>query len=188
MRHRFSSRTMGLLSLVLVVGAGVGTTAAAGQAPSANEGVYFRAVADYFRVAPEEVAILREWNVSTEEVPVVLFVAGRAGVPPDVVVAIRQDGSSWSEVAQRYRLGAGAFYLQINDDGEGSLSRAYGMFNRTPQPEWPAILLLDREIVSLVNLRVISQNLAMPPSQVLAARDRVGSYVLGYDELRRERP
>ena len=183
-----SLRGAGLATLVLLVGAGVGVTAAAGQAPAANEGAYFRAVADYFRVPPEEVAILGEWNVSTEEVPVVLFVAGRAGVPPDVVVAIRQDGSSWSEVARRYRLGAGAFYLLLDGGGKGSLSRAYGMFDRVPEPEWPAIRLQDREIVSLVNLRVISQNLALPPTQVLAARDRAGSYVLGYSELRRGRP
>jgi len=189
MRHMVNNpRVTGTAALVLVVGASVGVTAAAGQAPNASEGIYYGAVADYFRVPPEEVAILGEWNMSPEEVPVVLFVAGRAGVPPDVVVAIRQDGSSWSEVAQRYRLGAGAFYLRLNDGGEGSLSRAYAMFNRIPEPEWTAILLQDREIVSLVNLRVISQNLAMPPSQVLAARDRVGSYVLGYSELRRERP
>ena len=50
------------------------------------------------------------------------------------------------------------------------------------------IELDDPEIVSLVNLRFMSQNLSLPPDEVLRARDQAGSYVVGYRDLQRSRP
>jgi hypothetical protein len=147
------------------------------------EHAYYRAVAGYFRVTVEEVTILTEWELQAEEVPVVLFVARRAGVPPDVVVAQRRGGSSWSEVAGRYRMNAGSFYVPFNDGAGGSLSRAYAQFDQRPEGEWGAIRLEDSEIVSLVNLRVLSQELALAPSRILEARDRAGDYLTGYGDL-----
>lgn len=157
-------------------------------AAQGTEQRYLEAAADYFSVSPVEVSILGEWDIPTEEVPVVLFLARRAGVPPDVVVSQRQTGASWSEVAARYRLNASAFFVPVEAGARGSLSRALEAYNSMPERDWFRIELDDGEVVSLVNLRFLSQSLALSPAQVLAARDRTGSYVTGYESLRRRRP
>ena len=105
-----SKRSLGRalpLATAALVGALLFATPAAAQSA---EGRYFEAVADYFTVSPVEVSILGEWGMAVDEVPVVLFLARRAGVPPDMVVAQRQTGASWSEVAARYRMNAAAFH------------------------------------------------------------------------------
>ena len=89
----------------------------------------------------------------------------------------------WSEVAGRYRMNAGSFYVPFNDGAGGSLSRAYAQFDQRPEGEWGSIRLEDSEIVSLVNLRVLSQELALAPSRILEARDRAGDYLTGYGDL-----
>ena len=166
------------------VGSWLFATPAAAQSA---EDRYFQAVADYFSVTPVEVSILGEWDMGPEEVPVVLFVARRAGVPPDVVVAQRQTGSSWAEVAGRYRMNASAFHVPVRDGSGGSLDRALEAYRTTPERDWFRIQLEDEEIVSLVNLRFMSQNLSLPPERVLEARDRAGGYVMGYQDLGRSR-
>jgi hypothetical protein len=176
--------TGGVVALLSVVTAAEGSLA---QEPGNARDSYYRAVAGYFRVTPDEVAILGEWDLSPDEVPVVLFVARRAGVPPDVVVAVRQSGVTWDEVARRHGLSAGAFYLPFADGAQGSLASAYGAFGEVPETDWSGIRLEDGDIVSLVNLRVISQDLSVSLSAVIAARDRRGDFVVGYEELNRER-
>ncbi len=179
------ARKPGFVGVALLAGSWLFAIPAAAQSVEAR---YFEAVADYFSVAPVEVSILGEWDMAAEEVPVVLFVARRAGVPPDVVVAQRQTGLSWSEVAGRYRMNASAFHVPVGADGGGSLSRALEAYRTTPEPDWFRIELDDPEIVSLVNLRFMSQNLSLPPDEVLRARDQAGSYVVGYRDLQRSRP
>ncbi len=183
-RMRRTLLTGGAATLVVAAVAAEGSRA---QESGAARDRYYQAVAGYFRVTPDEVAILGEWDLSPDEVPVVLFVARRAGVPPDVVVAVRQGGVAWGEVARRHGLGAGAFYLPFADRARGSLARAYDAFGETPEADWSGVRLEDDDIVSLVNLRVISQDLSVSLSTVIAARDRRGGFVLGYEELNRER-
>ena len=83
---------------------------------------------------------------------------------------------------------ASSFYVELGAGPGGSLSRAYDQYGGLPQREWPAIELDDREIISLVNVRVLSQNLAVTPGAVLQAGDRAGGYVAGYRDLKRGRP
>jgi len=184
-KHTASRTSSALVAVVGVVLLGPGQVN--GQAPAATERAYYQAVAGYFQVAPEEVAILGEWDLRAEEVPVVLFVAGRAGVPPDIVVSLRRGGSSWSDVAGRYRMDATAFYVPFNNGDGGSLSRAFRAYSQTPERDWGGILLEDGEIVSLVNIRVLSQDLALAPARVLEARDDAGDYLTGYETLTRRR-
>ena len=84
----------------------------AGQVDTSRD-AYFRAVAEFFSMAAAEVAILSEWSLPSDEVPVVLFVARRAGVSPDALVALRRSGSPWAQLIGRYHLGAGHFHVPL---------------------------------------------------------------------------
>lgn len=146
-------------------------------AQNADTDAYFRTIGGYFDVPHEEVLILSEWRLPADEIPVVLFVARRASIPVDAVVAIRRRGSSWQEISRRYGWGAEAFHLALPEGAEADLlATAYREYRARPRSEWPRIGLSDAEIIILVNVRVLSAHLGLPPVQVLAARARSSNF------------
>lgn len=147
---------------------------------------FFRAVAGFFNLPPNEIAILSDWQMPADEIPVVLFMARRAGVSPEALVALRDAGQGWSTLADRYRVRASAFHVPVADDAPtGRLESAYRLFRTTPVGEWGTLRLSDEDIVGLVNVRVISQSLRIPAERVLAETDHPGSFVDLYARLKR---
>ncbi len=160
-------RRAGSAVLLLVVwAAGV-----AGQAAgSAGRDAYFGAVAEFFELPRSEVTILGEWRLADEDIPVVLFMARRAGVSPEALVALRRSGRGWAELAQRYNLDAGQFHVPLPESApSGVLEGAYQRFRSLPPARWSEISLGDADIVGLVNLRVLSQTLGKAPEEILTA-------------------
>ncbi|MGD8318869.1 MAG: hypothetical protein PVJ02_00395 [Gemmatimonadota bacterium] len=147
---------------------------------------YFRAVAEFFSLPPSEVSIIGEWRLASDEIPVALFVAHRAGVSPEAVVALRRSGKSWSELARRFRLDASQFYVPIPAGASaGRLQDAYDRYRGVSADRWGEVSLADSDIVGLVNLRILAQTLRMPPETVLA-RAGNGSWALLYARLIRD--
>ena len=145
---------------------------------------YYRAVGEYFRVPTSEIAILSEWRLPAEEIPVVLWMASKSGISPDAVVALRQAGRDWSDVARRYSVDARALHVEL-DGTAGSLANAYEAYRGRPAAQWSTITLDDGEIVGLVNLGVLADLLHVSPASLLQARDRTGSWVDAYRTLAR---
>jgi hypothetical protein len=155
----------------------------AGQVDAARE-AYFRAVAEYFSMTAAEVSILSEWSLPAEEVPVVLFVARRAGVSPDALVALRRSGSGWARLTRQYHLDAGHFHVPLTATADrGRLSAAYERFAAVPPDQWGGVSLQDGEIVDLVNLRIVAQTLRMRPGEVLARASPGVTWVELYGRL-----
>lgn len=162
-----------LLTVLATIPSGV-----TAQDRDAAQADYFRAVAAFFSLPANEVAILGEWEIDREEIAVVLFVARRAGVSPEALVALRSSGQSWSALVERYRVTPSALHVPIRDDAPaGRLDAVYDEFRNTPVSEWRGILLEDDDIISLVNVRIISQALAVPPEAVVVRTDSVSSFV-----------
>lgn len=150
----------------------------------AIQDAYFRAVGEHFEVSPKEVAIVADWEMEADEVPVVLFLSSRAGVAPDVLVGLRRSGRPWREVARQFGLGVRAFHVPLPVDAElGMLARAYNEFRSRHSREWDQIELTDAEVVSLVNLRVLSEQVGVPPARVLRSFEQAGSFVAGFASL-----
>lgn len=174
-----------LAALALVPGA-LAPGALAGQevAVVARE-AYFRAVGDHFQVSAQEVAIVGDWDLQPDEVPVVLFLARMAGVSPDALVGLRRSGRAWMDISDRFGLDAGAFHLPLPEGAPlGGLDRAFGEFRGRPAREWNRIRLTDAEIVALVNLRVLSAQAGTSPLQILRSREETGSFPAAYLRLR----
>lgn len=169
---------LGAVLLTLVPGASAQERVA--DSPQIQE--YFRGVADHFRLPPEEVFILGDWRLPPEEVPALLFVSRRAGVSPEAIAALRRNGRSWGELTRRYDLGSDVYHVDLPAVA-GSLARARALFEGRPRADWEAIELTDSEIVGLVNLKVLSEVLGIPPGRVLEARERAGSYPAAYQRL-----
>ncbi len=176
-----ATRRFGLaLPFLLLTGIsaqGQGTDAAA-------EAAYLQAAGEHFGIPESEVAVLTRWRMSAGEIPVVLFLARRAGVSPDVVVAKRRQGSSWMAIAATYSVHAGDFHVQLAVP-PGNLANAYEQFNRWPVSQWGQVALSDQEVLGLVNLGFLSRALGVSPETVAAELGQGGSMVAAFQRLRR---
>jgi len=145
---------------------------------------FFRALAEHFEVPVEEVAILANWELGLDEIPVALFLSQRAGVPPDALIGLRRRGHSWKEVGDRFGLGVQIFFLPLPQEVSlGALSRIYGEFRSKPSREWNEIELDDTEAVYLVNLRFLSEQVGVAPLRVLESREEAGSFLGAFASL-----
>lgn len=151
-------------------------SAVAGQSDPGGRDAYLRAVGEHFGVPSAEVMILSEWELPAAEIPVVLFVSRRGGIAPDAVVALRRAGRPWADVGSRYGVHAGLLHVDVGDAADlGALARIYGEYRSRPSSGWPTIRVEDVEMVHLVNLRVLTDVLDLPPARVLAALVSGGS-------------
>ena len=57
---------------------------------------------EFYRQPQHDIIVLEERAVPPDELPVVLFIAGRAGVPPLVIWEHRRAGLGWARIAARY--------------------------------------------------------------------------------------
>ncbi len=158
-------------------------TALEGQkegAGKSDEAAFLRAVGEHFGTPRSEVQVLTRWSLSARDIPVVLRLAKRAGVSPDVVVAKRRQGEGWMEIAHGYSVHAGDFHVPV-DGSTGFLSAAYERFGARPASEWRDISLSDAEVVGLVNVRFLSRALDLRPGRVVEAMgdgtDIVGVFI-----------
>lgn len=151
-----------------------------------EERAYYRAVARFFQIPESEVAILGHWNLPADEIPVVLFVARRAGVSSEALVALRRSGRSWPALATSYGIGANALHVPLRDPGSaGALRPLYERFAATPVAQWASIALSDADVVALVNVRVLSQALGVPADEVARRTGTTASFVELYARLLR---
>ena len=154
------------------------------QEPDAAQEAYFRAVAEFFDVPSFELEILRDWSLPPDEIPVILFIADRAGVVPEALVALRRSGESWARLAERYVVGAPELHVPVPDQAAtGPLTSVYQSFRDLPTSRWREIQLAPEDIVALVNLRLLSQTLGVSPAEVLSRAGSTDSFVQLYGEL-----
>ena len=159
-------------------------TAVQAQEWSGAERAYRSVVASFFGLPEAEIAILGNWDLPADEIPVVLFVARRSGVSAEALVALRESGWSWPELAQRYRVGPQALHVPLqNQASAGALAPVYQRFSQMPVTDWPDIRLSSEDIVALVNVRVLSQALGLTPDEIMRRTGSAGSFVDLYGQL-----
>ena len=175
------SNRLVLLALVFLA---VGAVDVEAQEREGQQDAYFRAVAEFFSVSSSEISVLRDWRLTPEEVPVVLFVAERAGISGEALVTLRRSGQSWSALGERYGVGAAALYVPIPDESPaGRLSGVYEQYRSIPPGQWDGIRLSADDIVTLVNVRLLAETLGIPPEDVLRRAGAASSFVQLYGEL-----
>jgi hypothetical protein len=147
---------------------------------------FYLSIGSYFRIPEAEVLALRDrYRVRDEELPVVFFLAARTHVLPSVIVNLRVRGLSWLDIAFRYNLTADIFFVPVRVDKIGPpYGNAYGHFRRyRARREWGRMVLSDREVVDLVNLRFISEYHRIAPETVMEMRGRGEAFVAINDEV-----
>lgn len=150
-----------------------------------GDDAYLQAVGEHFRVSVDEVRVLASWGRPASDIPVVLFVAGRGGVSPDAVMALRNAGRGWSEIAGRWQLHAGDFHVPVDDSVDaGPLRAVYEQYRSRPGTGWPSITLSDGDVVALVHVRFLADYLGVAPARVMQALARAGAGPAALQALR----
>jgi hypothetical protein len=172
-----ATAVLGVLSAPVFDGSGV-------AAQDASVDAYLGGLAGHFGLPAAEVRVLSEWDIEPEEVAVVLFLAEEGGVSSDALIALHRAGRSWTQLAERYGMHAGTFHVPLAESASaGPLSAAYERFRGTPRAQWSSIDLDEDELVQLVNLKVLSDYLNVPPGRVVGAWEQAGSFVGAYGAL-----
>ena len=159
------------------------------------------AVSNYYGVPEREVTVIRERRLPEEDVPVVLFLAQQARVAPASIVNLRISGKSWWDIAVHYGIGPEAFYVPVEVIPGPPYGKAWGHYKNKHRKEWRTIVLDDRDIVTLVNVRFLADYHATTPDRIIAylpthpdflavhaelARGRFGDTVMVGDDQERE--
>jgi len=142
-------------------------------------------VGDYYRVPQREVVIIRERGIPYEDMPVVLFLAGRAHVAPGVIVDLRLGGMSWMDITFRYGLSPEIYYVPLRVAPGPPYGRAYGYYKKWPRKEWKKVRLGDDDVVNLVNLKFASEHYGYSPEEVIKMRSGGRNFVEINEEIKR---
>jgi len=162
------------------------STSVHAQAGASAREAYLGAVASYFDLPPSEVAILADWEIATDEIPPILFVADHAGISPEALVALRRSGIGWGRLIRRYHISPSALHVPVRDEAPtGALRAAYELYRSTPVGDWPSIELADQDVIALVNVRLIAQTLGLSAEEVVRRTDSAPTYVELFAQLKR---
>jgi len=142
-------------------------------------------VGDYYRVPQREIVIIRERGIPYEEMPVVLFLAGRAHVAPGVIVDLRLRGMSWMDITFHYGLSPEIYYVPLRTAPGPPYGRAYGHYKKWPRKEWKKVRLGDDDVVNLVNLKFASEHYGRSPEEVIKMRSEGRNFVVINEEIKR---
>ena len=141
-------------------------------------------VGDYYRVPQREVVVIRERGIPYEEMPVVLFLAGRAHVAPGVIVDLRLRGMSWMDITFQYGLSPEIYYVPLRVAPGPPYGRAYGHYKKWPRNEWKKVRLGDDDVVNLVNLKFASEHYGRSPEEVIKMRSGGRNFVEINEEIK----
>ncbi|UCD17583.1 MAG: hypothetical protein JSV44_01390 [Candidatus Zixiibacteriota bacterium] len=135
------------------------------------------AIGEHFNVEEKKVVVVREAKIPDEDLPVVFFLASRAGISPDIIVKMRLGGKSWMDISLHFGLTAGVFYVPVKGNPGPPYGKAYGHFKNRKKEQWGSVRLTDVEIADFVNLRFISERYGYSPDEVIKLRSSGKSFV-----------
>jgi len=149
---------------------------------------FFLAVGDHYRISQTEVLIIRKRGMPAYEIPVVLFIAKRAHIAPEIVADFRLRDNTWLYTTLRFGLGPEIFYVPVGVVVKDSLyGKVCGYYKHKPKKEWKTIVLSDDDIINLVNLKLMSEHYGCPPEKIIKMRSGGKEFVSINDEIRKEK-
>lgn len=149
---------------------------------------FFLVVRDYYRVPQREIILITGRGIPPYEIPVVLFIAKRARLAPEIITDFRLRDNAWLYIALRFGLSPEIFYVPVSVVARDPLyGKTYESFMQKPKKEWKTILLSDDDIINLVNLKLISEHYKYPPEKIIKMRSEGKEFILINNEIRKEK-
>jgi hypothetical protein len=143
-----------------------------------SEGVegFYLSVGEYFHVPKSKVMAVKKRRIPDEELPVVFFLAARAGVAHSKIVDLRRGGMSWLDITLRFGLTPEVFYVPVK--AGPPYGKAYGYYMKKPRKEWKKLVFKDREVIDLVNLSFITEHHGYSAGEVIRLRRGGSSFIV----------
>jgi hypothetical protein len=149
--------------------------------PTQEQQDYALGLSDYYQVPPQQVWGYEDMGIPFEELPVIYYLARRAGVDPGMVADYRSSGASYVSICMRLGLSPDVFYWDdiYSRDLGGPYSGVYFRYHHFyGHWYWDSLALTDADIINLVNLRFTCDYWHRPYYEV--ARERVYGHPFFY--------
>ena len=139
---------------------------------------YFRAVADHFGVPVEEVDHSGGMGPGTGRGPGCALSLRQGRRVSDALIGMRRGRTELDGGGPPARVSELGPFIPPFRKGSplGRLTGAYEKFRSRPARDWDAIELGGSEIVSLVNLKVLSEQVEVSPLRVLESREEAREF------------
>lgn len=147
---------------------------------------FYLALSNYNNVPEANVVAIRNNGITDEQVPVVMFLASRAHVAPDVIVKMRQKRMTWFAIATKFKIGADAFYVPANESYAGTVYEKPYKFYGQDRRKWNKIRLSDEDVVNFVNLKFVSEYHGYTTDQVIKMRASGKNFINIHSDIRNE--
>ncbi len=138
---------------------------------------FYLAIGEHYKAPEKEIVVVRERGISSDEIPVVFFIARKAKVDPETIINLRLKGKSWMNISLSFGLTAEVFYVESKKDYGPPYGKAYGHFKNKPRKEWNIIRLPDGDIVNFVNLKFISDYHGYSTDEIIKMRSAGEKFV-----------
>ena len=137
-----------------------------------KEGIreFHLAIGEHYKAQENEIEVCRKKNIHDNELPVVYFLARKAGVNVSAIIKMRIGGKSWMEITSQLGLTAGVFYVPLSKPAGPPYGNAYGHYRKHKKNDWSKIKFTDVEIVDFVNLRFLSEHFEYSPDEIVRLR------------------
>jgi hypothetical protein len=145
---------------------------------------YHLSMGNYFNVSEKEILRCGRRHVLEEELPVVFFLAQKAGKSSGTIVNLHDRGMSWMRMAQHFNLGPRIFYVSAGGEVKKSPYQKiyeYYLGNRS------RIQLSDADVVNMVNLKFISDHYGHDPQEIILMRNKGKTFPDIDDTFRQEK-
>jgi hypothetical protein len=156
-------------------------TQAQAVAPTAkaNPAAFYAAVSQRFDVPSNQVRALVDGGVPATEVVVLYFVAQNSLRSADEILADREGGKSWREIAMAAGLGPELFYYPLPYASRKPFTNVYAVYHQLPRNRWTweHLQLGDDDVVNLVNLRFLGELSGNKAPEVMRMRSQGVDYL-----------
>jgi hypothetical protein len=143
------------------------------QIADASKDTLHTALRDYFKVTEDQIDSLLKTPVPDEEMPIVLFIAQRAGVDPGSVLVVWSSGLNWMQTAHHFGLNPWLFFIPIQGDLKNTpYLKPYHYFKDRNN----RVRLSDDDMINLVNLKFIAEQYNRDPKEIVQLRAQGQSF------------
>jgi hypothetical protein len=162
---------------VLLGGLGSVAVEARGQGVT-DRAAYLRVVTEHYELPAGEAERLLENGIALDELPLVLFLDRESGIAAPAILAMRRSGAPWMTISARAGVRGDRLHVEIPAEAvDARTRRIHDFYTRTPRSLWQGADFSDEEVVTLVNVKMLSRFFSVPVERVLRVRGGVDSWI-----------
>ena len=136
-----------------------------------DESLMTRFLSAYYQVDPITVISLGQRMTLPDDVPVAIYLAKSAGIPPLDLLKPRLNSESWLSIADGLGIDPSVLFTLLDPKARipAEFSHAYGEYAKHLKNPGYTMVLYDKEFRNLIQLKLVSDAFKKPPLSVMSA-------------------